>query len=61
MDINHTVSTDLEKRDVGLPMESTARPKLEGKKRYSVMNSFGAHGGNTAILLEDAPGEVKGW
>ncbi|KAK2024889.1 polyketide synthase [Colletotrichum zoysiae] len=25
------------------------------KKRYAIVNSFGAHGGNTTLLLEDAP------
>jgi acyl transferase domain-containing protein len=58
-EINPNISTDLEKRNVGLTMENTARPKLEGKKRYSVVNSFGAHGGNTTILLEDAPEKPK--
>ena len=58
-EINPIISKDLEKRNVGLTMEITPRPKLEWKTRYSVVNSFGAHGGNTTLLLEDAPKKPK--
>lgn len=53
------VAKDLEKRNVGLTMEITPRPKVKGKNRYSIVNSFGAHGGNTTLLLGDAPEKPK--
>ena len=53
------LAKDLEKRHVGLTMENTPWPKQKGKKRYSIVNSFGAHGGNTTLLLEDAPDKPK--
>ena len=58
-EMNPTISKDLEKRNIGLTMENTPRPKLEGKKRYTVVNGFGAHGGNMTLLLEDAPEKPK--
>ncbi|MCJ1382994.1 hypothetical protein MMC17_006107 [Xylographa soralifera] len=54
-EINPLISKDLEKRRVCLNLENIPRPKLQGKKRYTIVNSFGAHGGNTTLLLEDAP------
>lgn len=32
-------------------MENISWPNLKGKKRCAVVNSFGAHGGNTTVLL----------
>lgn len=58
-EINPIISKDLEKRNCGLTMEPTARPRVTGKARVQVVNSFGAHGGNTTILLEDAPEKLK--
>ena len=58
-EINPIISKDLEKRNCGLTMENTARPRIIGKKRVQVVNSFGAHGGNTTILLEDAPERLR--
>ena len=58
-EINPIISKDLEKRNCGLTMESTARPRIAGKNRVQVVNSFGAHGGNTTILLEDAPEKLR--
>ena len=57
-EINPTIPKDLERRNAGLSMTHTAWPRPEGKKRLAIVNSFGAHGGNTTVLLEDAP-EVK--
>ncbi|KAI1098430.1 putative polyketide synthase [Jackrogersella minutella] len=54
-ELNPTLPQDLEKRNVGLVYNKTAWPKVPGKVRYAVVNSFGAHGGNTTVLLEDAP------
>ncbi|KAL8821405.1 MAG: hypothetical protein Q9223_000554 [Gallowayella weberi] len=58
-EINPTIPKDLEARNVGLNMENTPWPKVDGKKRYAIVNSFGAHGGNTTFLLEDAPEKQK--
>ena len=58
-EINPTIPKDLETRNVGLNMENTPWPKVAGKKRYAIVNSFGAHGGNTTFLLEDAPEKQK--
>ena len=58
-EINPIISKDLEKRNCGLTMENTARPRLAGKPRVQIVNSFGAHGGNTTILLEDAPDKPR--
>ncbi|KAL9043691.1 MAG: hypothetical protein Q9214_003130 [Letrouitia sp. 1 TL-2023] len=58
-EINPTIPKDLEVRNVGLNMENTPWPRINGKKRMAVVNSFGAHGGNTTILFEDAPTKQK--
>lgn len=57
--INPVVARNMEKRNAGLAMENTVWPKLEERKRYAIVNSFGAHGGNTTFLLEDAPEKVR--
>ncbi|KAL2866114.1 non-reducing polyketide synthase nscA [Aspergillus lucknowensis] len=54
-EINPTIPKDLDRRNVCLAMENTPWPRAPGKKRLAVVNSFGAHGGNTTLLLEDAP------
>ena len=58
-EINPIISKDLEKRNCGLTMENTARPRITGKTRVQIVNSFGAHGGNTTLLLEDAPDKSR--
>lgn len=58
-EVNPTIPKDLEKRNTGLAMELTPWLQPAGKKRLAMVNSFGAHGGNTTVLLEDAP-ERKG-
>lgn len=58
-EINPIIPKDLERRHVGLAMENTPWPRPAGKKRLAVVNSFGAHGGNTTVLLEAAPERVK--
>ena len=57
--LNPTLPKDLEKRNMGLELELSPWPRPKGKKRVAVVNSFGAHGGNTTILLEDAPEKQK--
>jgi iterative type I PKS product template protein len=54
-EVNPSIPKDLDRRNAGLAMKTTAWPRPAGKKRISVVNSFGAHGGNTTLLLEDAP------
>ena len=58
-EMNPVVARNMEKRNAGLAMENTPWPRLEGKKRYAIVNSFGAHGGNTTLLMEDAPEKLR--
>ncbi|GKT49751.1 non-reducing polyketide synthase nscA [Colletotrichum spaethianum] len=53
--INPIIPLDLAKRQAGLVMDLRQWPKQAGKTRYAVVNSFGAHGGNTTLMLGDAP------
>lgn len=55
--INHNYPLDLAQQGVHIAMESTAwrRPDAVSGKRAAFLNNFSAAGGNTAILLEDAP------
>ena len=53
--INHTFPTDLKERNVHIAMKPTPWHRAEGKKRRVFLNNFSAAGGNTALLLEDAP------
>ncbi|KAL4764786.1 type I polyketide synthase [Aspergillus foveolatus] len=57
--MNPTIPKDLEQRRVRLTQTNTPWPRLPGKKRIAMVNSFGAHGGNTTVLLEDAPERNK--
>ncbi|KAI1380222.1 putative polyketide synthase [Hypoxylon crocopeplum] len=58
-ELNPTLPKDLDKRNVGLALSKTPWPKVPGKPRHAIVNSFGAHGGNTTVLLEDAPERQK--
>ncbi|XPT01936.1 Non-reducing polyketide synthase PKS8-1 [Ascochyta lentis] len=60
-EINPKFPTDLNKRNVHIPFEMKAWPKAQpnGKNRIAVVNNFGAAGGNTTLLLEDAPSREK--
>ncbi|KAK4069543.1 uncharacterized protein Triagg1_6967 [Trichoderma aggressivum f. europaeum] len=54
--MNPVVVQHLANRNAGILFENNPwLPMSNGEKRYSVVNSFGAHGGNTTLLLEDAP------
>ncbi|KAI3335280.1 ketoacyl-synt-domain-containing protein [Ustulina deusta] len=55
--INHKFPTDLAKRNVHIALKPTswARNADPAKPRRAFVNNFSAAGGNTAILLEDAP------
>ncbi|KAJ5108641.1 hypothetical protein N7456_005316 [Penicillium angulare] len=53
--INHNFPTDLQQRNVHIAMEPTPWNRPVGGKRASFVNNFSAAGGNTALLVEDAP------
>ena len=55
--INRKFPTDLAQRNVHIPLTPTPwnRSSDPNKPRRALVNNFGAAGGNTAILLEDAP------
>ena len=55
--INHNYPLDLAQRGVHIALESTQwrRQDAVSGKRAAFLNNFSAAGGNTAILLEDAP------
>ncbi|RKF63530.1 Non-reducing polyketide synthase nscA [Golovinomyces cichoracearum] len=57
--MNPLVAANIHNRNIKMITENTPWPRIEGKKRYAVANSFGAHGGNTTFLLEEAPLKVK--
>ena len=58
--INHNFPTDLKARNVNIALEPTdwRRPEHEKGKRTVFLNNFSAAGGNTALLMEDAPSVV---
>ncbi|KAL9612230.1 MAG: hypothetical protein Q9167_003179, partial [Letrouitia subvulpina] len=55
--INHNYPLDLTQRGVHIAMETTPwrRQDAVSNKRATFLNNFSAAGGNTAILLKDAP------
>ncbi|KAL4903435.1 conidial yellow pigment biosynthesis polyketide synthase [Aspergillus multicolor] len=53
--INHNFPTDLAQRNVHIALEPTAWNRPSSGKRRMFLNNFSAAGGNTALLLEDAP------
>ncbi|KAE8373992.1 hypothetical protein BDV26DRAFT_296398 [Aspergillus bertholletiae] len=59
--INRHFPTDMEQRNVHIPLSGTDwMPPGEGKRRAFV-NNFSAAGGNTAVLVEDAPSPKDSW
>ncbi|CCU75801.1 polyketide synthase [Blumeria hordei DH14] len=54
-DINPTVAANIRNRNARMVTENISWPRRPEKKRYAVVNSFGAHGGNTSFLFEEAP------
>ncbi|KAL8281761.1 hypothetical protein RB597_009465 [Gaeumannomyces tritici] len=54
--VNPVVARHLAGRNAGVAFENKPWTAPDGGdgKRYSIVNSFGAHGGNTTLLLEDA-------
>ncbi|USP77767.1 hypothetical protein yc1106_05041 [Curvularia clavata] len=53
--INHKFPTDLEDRHVHIASELTAWERKGPAARRVLVNNFSAAGGNSALLLEDAP------
>ena len=53
--INHTFPTNLKERNVHLAKNPTTWVQQKGQKRKVFLNNFSAAGGNTALLIEDAP------
>lgn len=54
-DINPRFSKDFDKRNLHIAFEKTPWMQVAGKKRIAAVNNFGAAGGNTTMVLEDAP------
>nr|AAO60166.1 polyketide synthase I [Endoconidiophora resinifera] len=53
--INHTFPTDLSDRNVNIAFHMTPFKRSDGKLRRIFVNNFSAAGGNTGILMEEAP------
>ena len=53
--MNRTFPKDLKERNINIAFKKTAFPRPPGGKRTVFINNFSAAGGNTAVLLEDAP------
>lgn len=54
-DINKTFPSDLGARGVNIAFHQTPFGRKDGKARRVFVNNFSAAGGNTGLLLEDAP------
>jgi monodictyphenone polyketide synthase len=57
-EINPRFPKDFDKRNVHIPFSQTAWPQTAGKKRIAAVNNFGAAGGNTMMILEEAPSDT---
>lgn len=57
--MNTTFPTDLEERGIRIPLKETSWLPPTGGKRRAYLNNFGAAGGNTGLLLEDAPKRAR--
>jgi acyl transferase domain-containing protein len=53
--INPAFPKDLDRRQIRIPYEKAPWPRVAGKKRIAAVNNFSAAGGNTALLIEEAP------
>ncbi|KAM0333327.1 hypothetical protein ACHAQA_001988 [Verticillium albo-atrum] len=54
-EINKTFPKDLSERNVNIAFHMTPLKRNDGKPRRIFVNNFSAAGGNTGLLLEDAP------
>ncbi|KAK4645321.1 Polyketide synthase [Podospora bellae-mahoneyi] len=57
--INKTFPKDLSERNVNIAFHTTPFRRKDGKPRRVFINNFSAAGGNTGLLLEDAPQRPK--
>jgi naphtho-gamma-pyrone polyketide synthase len=53
--MNHTFPTDLKERGVHIAFKETPWLLATGRRRRAYLNNFSAAGGNTGVLLEEAP------
>ncbi|KAL4784960.1 hypothetical protein BJX76DRAFT_356566 [Aspergillus varians] len=53
--LNPLFPKDLDKRNLHIPYQKVPWPRVDGKKRYAVVNNFSAAGGNTTVCLEEPP------
>lgn len=54
-EINSAFPTDLDARNVHIAMQPTEWQRPEGGARRVMINNFSAAGGNSSVLIEDAP------
>lgn len=54
-EMNPKFPRDWDKRNLNIAFEMTPWPQILGKKRFAAINNFGAAGGNTTMVLEEAP------
>jgi monodictyphenone polyketide synthase len=54
-EINPRFPKDFDKRNLHIALENTPWLQRSGKKRVVAINNFGAAGGNTMMVLEEAP------
>ena len=55
IEINPKFPRDFDKRNLHIAFEMTPWQQVPGKKRVAAVNNFGAAGGNTTMILEEAP------
>ncbi|EUC41199.1 hypothetical protein COCMIDRAFT_9064 [Bipolaris oryzae ATCC 44560] len=53
--LNPAFPIDLAKRNLRIPLEATPWQRSTERKRIAVVNNFSAAGGNSAVLIEEAP------
>ncbi|ROT34557.1 putative polyketide synthase [Sodiomyces alkalinus F11] len=54
-EINPRFPRDFDQRNLHIPLEMTDWTPVGGRKRLAAVNNFGAAGGNTTVVLEEAP------
>ena len=54
-EMNPRFPRDFDKRNLHIALEMTPWLQVPGKRRFAVVNNFGAAGGNTTMILEEAP------
>ncbi|CAG9984938.1 unnamed protein product [Clonostachys byssicola] len=53
--LNPKLPRHLDKRNLHIPFKATPWPRNSDKKRIAMVNSFSAAGGNTSLVVEEAP------